>query len=320
MLRSSEAIQHNELAKICLRYLNFKNVWQYPGLSKDLSTSRSFRLYAATSWYQHIMVGAKNYPEVVRLINVLFNPANQNWEAWRNSFDTTAQLSTTSKSLVEGSSTCPLYYASHLGLYDTALYLLEEVGLDPNHIDDSQTTALHAACIKGHLSIVKALLKRGASMTIADNYQRTPLYLAAMNGNCEVVKTLLKVGANLAVPQKNGWTPLNAASNSGHIEVVKLLLDNGADLTIANNNSWTPLNTASNNGHVDVVKLLLENGADLTIANNIGCTPLHLASYNGHIEVVKLLLENGADLTIANNDGWTPFNSASNNGDRKSVV
>ena len=347
MLRSSEAIQHNQLAKICLRYLNFKNVWQYPGLSKDLSTSRSFRLYAATSWYQHIMVGAKNYPEVVRLINVLFNPANQNWEAWRNSFDTTAQLLTTSKSLVEGSSTCPLYYASHLGLYDTALYLLEEVGLDPNHIDDSQTTALHAACIKGHHSIVKALLKRGASITIADNYQRTPLYLAAMNGNCEVVKTLLKVGANLAVPQKNGWTPLNAASNNGHIEVVKLLLDNGADLTIANNNSWTPLNTASNNGHVEVIKLLLENGADLTIANNggwtplniasnnghievvrllldngadltiannIGCTPLYWASYKGHIEVVKLLLENGADLTIANNDGWTPFNSASNNG------
>jgi ankyrin repeat protein len=314
LLRSSEAIQHNELAKVCLRYLNFKNVWKYPEISEDLATSRPFRLYATTSWHRHLMASGRNYPEVIQLINVLFNSANANWEPLRNWLDTTEQSWTTTKPLAEGPLTCPLYYASHFGIYETVLYLIEEMVVDVNHTDKFQRTALQAACVKGHVAIVKALLRKGATTAISDDSGRTPLYIGAMNGHVEVVKLLLENGADFTVASNSGWTPLKSASNNGHVEVVKLLLQNGADFTVASNSGWTPLKSASNNGHVEVVKLLLQNGADLTIGSNSGWTPLNSASESGHVEVVKLLLENGADLTIANNDRWTPLNSASNSG------
>ncbi|KAL5349551.1 hypothetical protein ACLOAV_005846 [Pseudogymnoascus australis] len=273
-LRSSEAIQCNELAKTCLRYINFRNVWQQRVSSKGSFASRPFRDYAAISWHRHIFSVGENYTDVVRLINRLFHPENINWQSWGAWFDS-VEPSRPTKELNQTRLMSPLYYVSFLGIYDTALYLTEESKFDLNRIGV---------------------------------WHRTPLFAASWKGNIDVVKVLLEHGADVTVANDNRVTPLNTASISGHVDVVKVLLEHKADVTVANDSGWTPLNSASSNGHVDVVKVLLEHSADVTVANNNEWTPLNTASLSGHVDVVKVLLEHGADVTVANKNEWTKAN------------
>ena len=51
---SNETFQSNVLAKLCLRYLNFQNVWQASFQLQSGPIKQTFRDYAAGSWYYHI--------------------------------------------------------------------------------------------------------------------------------------------------------------------------------------------------------------------------------------------------------------------------
>ena len=308
---SSETSQSNMLAKLCLRYLNFRAVWREPVQPESDLDRRPFRDYAAGSWYQHATDKGSNYEEVVELTNFLFGSNSRSWESWKRWFDANDDKSMMPVSQRAITSTNPLFYASLLGLRDTLIYLLEEAKEDVNQVDEFKRTALQAAALKGRTFVVELLLEKGADITVGNEEGWTPLNLAAWSGHLEIVKLLLQNGADIAVSTAKGLTPLQSASRNGHVHIVKLLLEKGADITIQDNNGWTPLHLASSYGHVHIVKLLLAKGADITIPNNSGWTPLNLASETGHIDVVKLLLAKGADITIPNNNGWTPLNSAS---------
>ncbi|KAI2465196.1 ankyrin [Annulohypoxylon bovei var. microspora] len=52
-------------------------------------------------------------------------------------------------------------------------------------------TALHWACLGGHLDVVKLLLSRGASPTAANDKDQIPLDLAAFNNHMHVVEYFL---------------------------------------------------------------------------------------------------------------------------------
>jgi len=311
---SNETFQSNVLAKLCLRYLNFQNVWQASFKLQSGPVKQAFQDYAAGSWYHHIRESGSNYEEVVELTNALFSSNNRNWELWKKWFDTNYNKSKMPESQREITSTNPLFYASLLGLRDTVIYLLEEAKLGVNDVDDFNRTALQAAALNGQTLIAKLLLERGADVTVATQDGWTPLNSASDSGYIGVVKLLLEKGADVTVETNKGWTPLNSASSNGHVDVVKLLLEYDADVTVATQDGSTPLDSASFNGHVDVVKLLLEKGADVTVTTQDGSTPLDSASSNGHVDVVKLLLEYGADVTVATQDGSTPLDSASSNG------
>ncbi|OBU00043.1 hypothetical protein VE01_01738 [Pseudogymnoascus verrucosus] len=310
-LQSSEAIQCNELAKTCLRYINFRDIWQQRVCSKDSVDSRPFRDYAATSWHRHLFPAGKNYTDVLSLVNRLFHPENINWQSWAAWFDSVEPLVPT-KDLNETRSMSPLYYVSLLGIYDAVVYLTKELKLDLNYVGVGHRTPLYAASWKGNIDVVKVLLELGADVIVADSNGATPLKRASQHGHVKVVKVLLEHGANVTVAEE-GETPLYIASYNGHVDVVKVLLDYRADVTIALR-GWTPLSAASSGGHVDVVRVLLERGANTTITNSDGMTPLYLASIYGYVDVVKVLLEHGADVTVANITGWTLLNGASSRG------
>lgn len=63
-LRSSdEAIHDSVLARMCLRYVNMRSVWEetlHQGIHQAL---KSFRDYAVASWHQHATVGDPNDAE-----------------------------------------------------------------------------------------------------------------------------------------------------------------------------------------------------------------------------------------------------------------
>lgn len=57
-------------------------------------------------------------------------------------------------------------------------------------------TALEIAAKKGHLLVMKALLKAGADKSIASKSGRTPLYLAASSGHHQVMELLIAEGTD----------------------------------------------------------------------------------------------------------------------------
>ncbi|KAI0135854.1 ankyrin [Daldinia grandis] len=58
-------------------------------------------------------------------------------------------------------------------------------------------TALHWACLGGHLDVVKLLLSRGASPTAANDKDQIPLDLAAFNNHMHVVEYFLSQSKDL---------------------------------------------------------------------------------------------------------------------------
>jgi len=62
--------------------------------------------------------------------------------------------------------------------------------LDVNQKDEFGYTALHMACDRGNLAIVKVLLKRGVDLTLKDQDNFTALELAETAGHDEIVKAL----------------------------------------------------------------------------------------------------------------------------------
>ncbi|KAJ6439237.1 ankyrin repeat domain-containing protein 52 [Purpureocillium lavendulum] len=310
-LRTSyEQLQNTLLAKACLQYVSFRQVWEDIPHDSLPSTGMSFRSYAATTWYQHVNLGLPKDAEIARLSVRFLSRNNPAWDSWRALIE--SQNAERQEQEAETIPPGPLYYAVELGLTDVAISLITEQNV--NETTSLGRSAVLVACANGYIDIVHVLLDKGADITVTNKYGCTPVDAASENGHAEVVRLLLEKGADIATADNEGWTPVNAASNNGHAEVVKLLLEKGADITIASNEGWTPVNSASNNGHAEVVKLLLEKGADIATANKYGCTPVNAASTNGHAEVVKLLLEKGANIATANKYGWTPVNAASNNG------
>ncbi|CAG2188589.1 unnamed protein product [Mytilus edulis] len=165
----------------------------------------------------------------------------------------------------------PLNYASREGRYDTVKFLLDLNGRTINsRVDTTKKnragwSPLHTACIKGHI---------------------------------EVVKLLIKVGMNINDKTNSGSTPLHKACQEGHFDTVKLLLDlnsqvsNGlVDTTIKDEKGWLAVHVACDNGHIEVVKLFFEVGINLNVISNSGSTPLYLACKRGHFETAKYLIE-----------------------------
>jgi ankyrin repeat protein len=64
-----------------------------------------------------------------------------------------------------------------------------------NAKDQFGNTALHSAVEKGHISIIKYLIGKGADVNVTDSEGRTPLYHAEITANTEVEDLLKKYGA-----------------------------------------------------------------------------------------------------------------------------
>ncbi|WYZ36805.1 hypothetical protein EsH8_II_000311 [Colletotrichum jinshuiense] len=334
---SSEALQSTELAKLCLRYVNYRRVWEDATKKEAGGVEKSFRDYAAGSWYQHALTSEEGDRALAVLMNTLFDLSNPCWNAWSRWFDTHNGGSKQEMGRTNEAFGNPLQYASQLGFVGLVKHLIYEcqhpvnekanlgrtaldiaadhgntallevllnAGADTAIANDIGWTPVHSASVMGHLETARLLLNNEADITIADEKGFTPLALASAMGHVDVVKLLLDNGADMRAANNVGLKPLSLASAMGHVETARLLLDNGADVVTVDKNEPDPLLLASTMGHVETIRLLLDNGADITAANN-GFTPLLLASADGKVEVVKLLLDKGADITVANNEGFT---------------
>jgi uncharacterized protein len=104
----------------------------------------------------------------------------------------------------------------------------------------------------------------------------TALALAAERGHIELVKVLLKNGADVNAKNLNGVTALMRAAENDRAAAVKILLAHHANCDAGDIINCTPLMRAAYRGHVDVVKELLAHGADANARNAFGSASISL--------------------------------------------
>jgi len=171
-------------------------------------------------------------------------------------------------------------------------------GQDADYVDKRKRTLLMHAAMGGHASIVKMLLEKGASMSVADQYGYIPPYFAG--GDLETVRLFIDRGVSVTSDIsgcKEKETFLLHASFSNSPELITYLLDLGSDVNAISMHGNTPLMRAAYAGHTECCHILLDAGADI-MARTDSDNALSNAARQGHEETALLLIDRGAECIV----------------------
>jgi len=91
----------------------------------------------------------------------------------------------------------PLHLAARCGKIEVFRYLIE-IGADIN-IPDNSNTVLHHAAIMDSVEIIKILPHKGMSVELTNVTDSMPLHFSAYYGNLEATKALVERGAPLTM-------------------------------------------------------------------------------------------------------------------------
>ncbi|XP_070782027.1 ankyrin repeat domain-containing protein 6b isoform X2 [Enoplosus armatus] len=203
----------------------------------------------------------------------------------------------------------PLHLAAYKGHIDVVRILLK-AGCDLDIQDDGEQTALHRAAVVGHSDVISALIQEGCALDRQDKDGNTALHEVSWHGFSQSVKLLVKAGANVHAKNKAGNTALHLACQNGHAQSSKVLLLGGSRPDSKNHEFHTCLHVAARYNHVAMIRILLGAFCSVSEKNLAGDTPLHVAAALNHKKTVRLLLEAGADSRICNNAGQTALDQA----------
>jgi ankyrin repeat protein len=109
--------------------------------------------------------------------------------------------------------------------------------------------------------LLKKTLKAGADVHCTDSYNGTGLIRAADRGHVEIIRELLKTDIRVNHINRLGWTALLEAIILGdggkrHTEVVRLLVSAGADPNLPDKDGITPLSHAQSRNFTDIIRIL----------------------------------------------------------------
>ena len=134
-------------------------------------------------------------------------------------------VSTINKCLQSGDFTdenleCTLILAAMYGSAESVDALLSS-GVDVN-CERMGDSAIHQACLMGHLNVLEVLLKYNANEDQLNSDYRTALMYASKEGNTEIVRRLLKTEADYSFKDEDGLTAPMLAQLFDHDEIVDL--------------------------------------------------------------------------------------------------
>uniref|UniRef100_A0A7N8YP33 Ankyrin repeat domain 6b n=1 Tax=Mastacembelus armatus TaxID=205130 RepID=A0A7N8YP33_9TELE len=203
----------------------------------------------------------------------------------------------------------PMHLAAYKGHIEVVRILLK-AGCNLDIQDDGEQTALHRAAMVGNSDVMSALIGEGCALDRQDKDGNTALHEVCWHGYSQCVKLLVKAGANIHAKNKAGNTALHLACQNGHAQSSKVLLLGGSRPDSKNHGGDTCLHVAARYNHVTVIRILLGAFCSVSEKNLAGDTPLHMAAALNHKKTVRLLLEAGADSCICNNTDETALDQA----------
>ncbi len=329
-------LQHSNLLRCCLAYLNDEATWQSNGgEDRDPIYRRPFLEYAVFHWYNHLRPSEGHLADLTLQLQLFFGIHTSNWDNWRRMYEASSDadsdiLDTGEDSPGHSSTADPdareqsmlghrFCYAALLGLEDVLRYLHSAENVDINDSDGLFGNPLLGAVGNGHLAVVRFLLEAGADINPRNVGSATALHVAVAWDQVKAVVELLQHGASISDTADDGSTCLHIAAGRGHAEIVRILVENGADISSTDQDGYSPLHTAASRERADIAKYFLDCGADPTATSHNGRTPLHIAAYWGNHEVTKLLCSSAADIAASDNYNDTPLHLAAWKGHYKVV-
>lgn len=230
---------------------------------------------------------------------------------------------------VAANGTTALTIAAHSGNGPVGVVLLEH-GANPN-ADAAGYAPIHAAVLRGEMTLLKALVAKGANVearltkgTASRYYSRdfafndnligaTPLLLAARYGEPEMMKVLAAGGANVHATMTDGTNLIMQA----------IATTRGVGTFRAGDRRERyqgPGDVAAKGDGEDermtleVARVALGLGLDVNAMNKAGDTALHLAAGQSLDTVIPVLVTSGGKLDIKNKRNLTPLGVASSRG------
>ena len=155
-------------------------------------------------------------------------------------------------------------YKNHLEIADLLIAAGADVNMKDNTIQSAYLISTMEGC--GYIELLRKTLKAGADVHSTDSDNGTGLIRASDRGHVEIVKELLKTDIRVNHVNRMGWTALFEAILLGggderHIEVVRLLIDAGADVNLPDKDGVTPLAHAKNRNYTGIIEILEKSGA-----------------------------------------------------------
>lgn len=192
---------------------------------------------------------------------------------------------------------------------------------------DDDHTPLQLAVLEARSSIVRLLIRHGASPHRARRDGTAPLHLAVLReaaapllpNEGPLVAELVTARADANVRTRSELTPLHVAlgplQQAPHrTSALRSILDGRADVGAPLKDGERPLHIAVFSNFRAEVALLLERRAQVNQPRQDGCTALHLAAQQGASACVERLLEARADLSCRNEIGDLPSDVARKSG------
>lgn len=153
-------------------------------------------------------------------------------------------------------------YGNHVAVAKALI----DAGADVNVKDNTQQSAYLIPTADGGLEMLQLTLAHGGDVHSLDSYNGTGLIRAADRGHVDIIRELLKTDIKIDHINRLGWTALLEAIILGdggerHTEVVRLLVEAGANVNLADSAGVTPLAHARQRGFGEIVRILESAGA-----------------------------------------------------------
>jgi hypothetical protein len=116
---------------------------------------------------------------------------------------------------------------------------------------------LWIAAVSGDTAAIVSALDAGAAIDSIDGQgNRRALNYAAIGDHVSAIKILIRRGATVNLTNRTGFTPLHHAAEAGALDALGVLLASGADANIPSAQGARPIDTARRRGDQAAIKLL----------------------------------------------------------------
>jgi ankyrin repeat protein len=196
-----------------------------------------------------------------------------------------------------------------------------------NEVRDGMTM-LHVVALYGSVSVMEALVHRGADIRRTDGEGRNALFGAALDGCIAKMQWLVEHGLSVEAVDTFGRTVLHHAAAEGHIHVMKWLMARGLRAATwrqmvesVDEDGADALMYAAGRGEVATIEWLVEQGLIVKTASG-GDRPslLHHAASKGHTDMMEWLVAKGVSIAAVDEDGGTALHYAATEGNTACVA